>query len=303
MARRARRRAVRELTVDPTIARRAWRALEAVHGSIYFTPDAPEAYARIGVTSRRMGYFASRSAPMGPVPAEVVIATFYNFEPGLVRRSIPAAWSITTPADILAARLSAADTSLRRAFAGQILASDQFARTVELVRSAALRACALPEGRPLFAGHASLPWPDEPHLALWHAQSLLREFRGDGHVAALTLEGLSGLDALVSHAASGDVPAEVLRVSRAWSEEAWSAAVADMAERGLIRRGSDPLAFTDAGRAQRDRIESATDRLAARAYAAIGEDACGELRAAGRVLSKAVADAGLLIADLTRYDD
>ena len=289
--------------MDPTIARKAWRSLEAVHGMIYFTPDAPAAYENIGITSRRMGYFASRSAPMGAVPAEVVIATFYNFEPGLVRRSIPAAWSIASPGDLLAARLAAADTSLRRAFAGEVMSSASFARAVELTRSAALAASDHPEGRPLFAGHASLPWPDEPHLVLWHALTLLREFRGDGHVGALMLEGLSGIEALVSHAASGDVPAEVLRISRAWPDDAWAAAIAGMAERGLVRDGTDPIEFTDAGRTQRDRIESATDRAAAAAYAAIGEDGCDELRAVGRVLSRAVSDAGLLVVtDLIRDD-
>jgi hypothetical protein len=59
------------------------------------------------------------------------------------------------------------------------------------------------EGRPLYAGHAGLDWPDAPHVAAWHAATLLREHRGDGHIAALVAAGLSGIDALVTHVATG----------------------------------------------------------------------------------------------------
>jgi Helix-turn-helix family len=274
--------------------------MEAVHGMIYFTSDGPEEYAKVGVTSNRTGYFASRAAAMGAVPAEVVIATFYNFHPGLVRRAMRDVWTVTTPPAMLDARLAAVDRSLRRAFDDEVLRSTDFATAVDVLRRAADVACFHVEGRPLFAGHASLPWPDEPHLALWHAQTLLREFRGDGHIAALTFEGLSGLDALVSHAASGDVPAEVLRLTRSWSEDEWAAGVASMAARGLV---DETGAFTDAGRAQRDRIEAATDRLAAAPYAALGEETCALLRSVGRTLSGLVVAAGLMQVDLTRLDD
>lgn len=286
--------------VDTSTARRAWRALEAVHGMIYFTPDAPVEYAKAGVTKNRAGYFASRSAPMGEVPADVVIATFYNFDPSLVRHAMRDVWSITSVAAILDARLRAVDVSLSRAFGPELLASSTLADAAATAREAALVACEHPEGRPLFAGHAALPWPDAPHLVLWHAQSLLREFRGDGHVAALTVEGLSGIEALVSHAGSGDVPAPVLRATRAWSEDAWAGAVAGMVERGLMQPDGS---FTDAGTAQRRRIEDTTDRLSLAPYAAIGEDGCALLRTAGRQLTDAVMAAGLLTFDPSRLDD
>jgi hypothetical protein len=287
--------------MDPTIARKTWRTLEPVHGMIYFAPDATEIYGRAGIDHHRTAYFASRSAAMGAVPAEVVIATFFNFEPGLVRRSIPSAWTSASPERILDARLELADVSLRRAF-GDALGSHELAETTALARQAAEAACEHPEGRPLFAGHASLPWPDEPHLVLWHAQSLLREYRGDGHVAALVGEGLDGVEALVTHAASGDVPSDVLRATRAWTQDAWDAAVDRLRSRGLVEHGSD-VAFTDAGRALRQRIEDLTDVRATRPYEAIGEDGCDRLRALGRDLSRRVVDAGLLRVDPSRYVD
>ncbi|MFT3855652.1 MAG: hypothetical protein QM733_23420 [Ilumatobacteraceae bacterium] len=286
--------------MDAAMARKTWRSLEAVHGMIYFTPDAPPAYAAIGISSPRAGYFLSRSAAMGAVPAEVVIATFYNFHPGLVRRAMHGGWATATPEAVTAARLDAVDTSLRRAFGAELLGSAELARAAELTRRAALTACEHPEGRPLLAGHASLSWPGEPHLALWHAQTLLREFRGDGHVAALALAGLSGLDALLSHAASGEVPAEVLRLSRSWSEDEWATGLASLATRGVV---DGTGAFTDAGRAQRQQIEDATDRAALVAYEALTDDEAAELISIGRTLTKQVLAAGLLQVDPARFDD
>ena len=274
------------------IARRTWRTLEPVHGMIYFTPEAAEQYAAIGLQGMRMGYFASRAAAMGAVPAEVVIATFFNFWPELVRASIPAAWEIVTPAQVLAARVAAADAALRRALGDEIASAD-LVEAATLARRAAEAACENPEGRALFAGHASLPWPDAPHLVLWHAQTLLREYRGDGHVAALTGEGFTALDALLTHAAMDEVPAELLRRTRAWPEEQWVEGIDALRTRGLLAPGPE-LAFSDAGRRVRTAIEDRTDVLSARAYEPLGEDGCARLRALGRVVSRAVIDAGLL---------
>jgi hypothetical protein len=254
----------------------------------------------VGITSGRSGYFASRSAAMGAVEAEVVVATFYNFHPALVRRAMSDVWVTTTPAALIDARLAAVDASLRLAFGDELLASRELADAAATLRHAAEVACTRPEGRPLFAGHAQLPWPDEPHLVLWHAQTLLREFRGDGHIAALTIEGLSGLEALISHAASGDVPAAGLRATRAWSDDEWAAGVEALVERGLLDRDGT---FTDAGRAQRTRIEDLTDRLAMGPWAALGAERCAELRALGRALSQRIVDAGLLAVGRLRLDD
>ncbi|MFZ4812763.1 MAG: SCO6745 family protein [Ilumatobacteraceae bacterium] len=277
--------------VTPIDARRTWRNLEAVHGMIYFTPHAGPEYDRVGVSNQRTGYFASRAAAMGAVEAEVVIATFFNFNPSLVRHAMDGVWSITTPEAMLEARLRAVDVSLRSAFDDDLLASADLARTAADVREAALLACEFTSGRPLFAGHVALEWPDEPHLVLWHAQTLLREFRGDGHIAALVTEGLNGLDALISHGASGDVPAPVLQATRAYSDDEWAAGVASMAERGLVTADG---AATDAGRAQRERIEDLTDRLAAAPWQALGADRCKTLRAMGRVLSAKIVESGLM---------
>jgi hypothetical protein len=160
---------------------------------------------------------------------------------------------------------------------------------VTLARTAA--AAATPEGRPLFAGHASLPWPDEPHLALWHAITLLREYRGDGHIAALVSEDLDGCEALVTHGAAGEIPHSALQASRAWPDDEWDAAVERLRTRGWIDADAN---FTDLGRERRQAIEDATDRLAVDAWSAIGEDGCARLRELGRPWSKAIVASGEL---------
>jgi hypothetical protein len=168
------------------------------------------------------------------------------------------------------------------------IASPELAEAAALARTAAEVACEQPEGRPLFAGHASLPWPEEPHLVLWHAQTLLREFRGDAHVAALTLDGLTGLEALVAHAASGDVPADTLRTTRAYSPEQWAAGVAGLAARGIVEADGS---FTAEGRRRRDDVERLTDERSVAPYEALGEEGCERLRTLARPFSKAISAA------------
>lgn len=269
---------------EALLARKTWRTLEPLHGMIYFVPEAAAAYERIGITGRT-GYFGSRAASMGAVTPEVVVSTFFNFNPVLVHAAIPRAWEISTPEALLTARLDAVDRAFRRLLGDDLLTSPEMRRAAELARSVAEVAGARVEGRPLCAAHANLPWPDEAHLALWHAQSILREFRGDGHIALLLTHGLSGIEALVTHGLSGDVPAHILQLTRGWSDEEWGAATVALQERDWLTAGNDP-ALSGWGLAQRQDIEDQTDHLAAAPYAALGEAGCAELRALARPWSK-----------------
>ena len=262
--------------MEPVLARKMWRTLEPYHSFVYFAPQA-----------QHLDYFATRAAPMGPVPADVVVATFFNFSPDLVRRSIPAAWDQAAPAAYVESRLEAVDKTLREVLP-DVSAT---AEAAELARRAA-EACE-PAGRALFAGYASLPWPgdDDPHLVLWHAISLLREYRGDGHIAALVSEGLNGIQSLVMHTAAGEVPRAFLQGSRGWSDVEWATAVGWLHERGWLDAEG---AFTEAGRAARDEYEEATDRLALAPWEALGQEECDRLRTMVRPLSRAIVEAGLL---------
>jgi hypothetical protein len=270
--------------MDAQLARKTWRTMEPVHGAVYFAAEPREEYVAIGLDDRMSGYFASRAAAMGPVPAVVVIATFFYFDSDLVRRSMAGVWERVSPHAVSAARSRGADRMLRRHL-GDAIDSLEMVEAAELAREAALVACRRPEGRPLFAGHASLPWPDEAHMVLWHAQTLLREYRGDGHVAALTAAGLNGCESLVTHAAAGDVDAETLRATRQRTGDDWLAAEERLHSIGWFDADH---AFTDLGRERRTWIEQRTDELAAAPYDAIGADGCARLRELVRPFSRAM---------------
>ncbi|MGH9073204.1 MAG: SCO6745 family protein [Acidimicrobiales bacterium] len=242
--------------MDPALARRLWTAIEPYHVLVYFAPEARGAYRQIGLKGYWMGYFASRAAPMGPVPPEVVTATFFNFHPAMVRRAVPDAWSFAPLDRILAARSEVADAALRRIL-GEDVASPAVREAAQLGRQAA--EAADPAGRPLFAGHASLPWPDDPHLALWHAATLLREHRGDGHTASLLTSGLDGCQAHVTLVAAGGQVRGTIQPNRGWSDEDWGRAEDDLRRRGWLDAGG---ALTQVGREGREAVEHRTDELA-----------------------------------------
>ncbi len=276
--------------MEPIVARKTHRTLEMIHGLVYFAPEATEAYAALGVTGRS-GYFASRSAPMGAASAELVIATFFNFDPGLVRRAMNGVWDSTTPAALLEARVAAAGAALRRTMGDELSSSKDVEEAAILARRAAEEACNHLSGKPLFAGHATLPWPDDPLLVLWHAQSLLREFRGDIHIAAMTAEGIDACEALACHAASGDIGRAPLQSSRAWSDDAWDAAVESLRAKGHVNADGS---FTEKGAASRQWVEDQTDAGAVIAYAPLGDDGCERLRFLCRPMSKAIVASGPL---------
>jgi Helix-turn-helix family len=272
--------------MDPVIARKTWRTLEPYHGLVYFAAEPTERYAALGIDGQD-GYFASRAAPMGAVSAEVVVATFFNFDPRLVRHALPAAWENATPGAVLEARLAGIDAALPRTIGDEACSSGEMARAAELALAAA-RSCA-PEGRPLAAAHAALDVPDEAHLVLWHAITVLREFRGDGHVACLVEAGIDGCESLVLHAAMGEIPARALQATRGWSDDAWAAAVDRLRARGWVETDGS---FTAAGRGIRQAVEDRTDELALEPWRVLGEDGCAELRALVRPWSKAIVAGG-----------
>ncbi len=257
--------------VDGSTARELGWLTETYHAVVYFAPETKDAYSRAGLKGGWMGYFASRSAAMGPVSPEVVTATFYNFHPAMVHRALPDAWGFSTPERVLAARYEVADAALRRALGGWI-DSEEAREAAALARRAAHHCDG--RGRPLFAAHSGLPWPEPPHLELWHACTLLREFRGDGHVTSLVAAGLAGAEVHILTAAWRETPQRSLQSFRGWSDDEWAAAASRLEERGLMADGQ----ITDAGRALRDDIEERTDLLALQPWRALGADACRRLR-------------------------
>ena len=262
---------------DEHIARRMWRALEPVHAVTYFAPESQAACEAIGTKGYWASYFALRAAPLGAVPPEIVTAIFYNFHPGLVARSVPHVWSLADPQRFLDVRLDTVDAALRRLLGADPLGSPGVAEAAVIARDAAAAADTC--GRALAAANAALPWPDAPHLQLWHAQTVLREHRGDGHVAALLTAGLDPTEALVLFAADQGMEADWLRKRRGWSEEEWAAAAGRLAGRGLVTEAGDRpgVRLTAEGQALRTEVEARTDALAAAPWAAVGPAAAARL--------------------------
>src|SRR3954454_5393130 len=228
----------------------------------------------LGFTHYCDTYFAGRAAPLGLVTAEVVDALFYNFAPGEVARHIPKVWDTTTPEAAIAARQEGCVKALRRIL-GDHVDAPAFARATELLLRAATSAPV--EGRPMYAALRAIPVPDDVVTRLFHAASLLREHRGDGHITALMAEGIGGLEAHVLYALGMDMPAEKFGRIHHLPAAQLAAAIDGMRDRGLI--GDDGW-LSEQGRAVKQRVEALTDELAAKPYEGLEVGELDELMSA-----------------------
>ncbi|MET8469247.1 hypothetical protein ABZY90_32725 [Streptomyces sp. NPDC006422] len=265
------------MTTDPRLraARRCHNVLNPFHSTHYFSPDLGKELAAIGVTDSSAAYLAARSAPMGAVGAGTVTSTFYNFNHELVARHVPAVWETASPEAVLAARARAVDSTLRRLLGEERIASPEMAEAAELALRAT-EACTR-HARPLYAAHADLDVPDAPHLAYWHATTLLREHRGDGHIAVLLGAELDPVEALVSHVATGKGMApKWLLATRGWDRAEYDAAAERLRARGLLT-ADEELTLTEEGVTLRAEIEHRTDALDRAPYHHLGETGVARL--------------------------
>lgn len=276
--------------MDTKTAGRGARALDMIHSMTYFVPETEQYLTEAGLRPGRMCYFAGRAAAMGAVGPGVVAATFYNFNPELVERHIPRAWTLASPEAVVAARFRSVEAALRRLLGEELAASAEVTEAAELARTAAV-ACT-GDGRALYAAHADLEWPTEPLLVLWHAITLLREHRGDGHIAALLGAGLSGLQALVTHTGTGrGFTVTAAQATRGWSAQQWKAAEDDLQVRGLLVADGT---LTEAGTQLRSQVEAATDQMALAPWTALGDAGAERLTEIGKTLSRAILAGGAI---------
>ncbi len=249
------------MPLEKPVARRLFELIEPISLVNFFSDEPNDSMAALGFSNYWDGYFAGRSAPLGQVPAEVVHAAFYNFAEGEVARHIPKVWDTTTPEAAHAAREHGCVAALRRIL-GDLVETPGLARAAELLATASTSAPT--EGRVMYAGLRTLPMPEEPVARLWHAANMLREHRGDGHIAALLCEGIGGTEAHVLSALDlGIYPAESFGRIHHLPRARLAEVMDGLRERGLLDAAGR---FTDAGRATKDRIESLTDALAEAPY-------------------------------------
>jgi hypothetical protein len=280
--------------VEPLAGRRCAHVLNSLHATSYFAPELGKELAGVGITHPKAANFAVRAAAMGAVGAGTVTAAFYNYKHELVARHVPAVWSLASPEAVLAARVRGVDAALRRLLGEETVTSPEMTEAAELALRAT-EACSR-SARPLYAAHAGLPVPEAPHLAFFHAATLLREHRGDGHLAALATAELDGLEALVTHTATGKgtAPKWVL-ATRGWSQEEWDATADRLRDRGLLDKAGE---LTERGVALRKDIETVTDRLDRAPYEHLGAAGVARLTELGAGFARTAVAAGAYPADL-----
>lgn len=251
-----------------TTARELWYRYEPVHDVIYFSPRRTEQADALGMRGFWMGYFAFRSAPLGAVPPDVVGAAFFGFHRSRVHRALPDAWSYTTVEEALAARNAAVDAAMTDL--GPIEGLDEAAELAWLAASAADVS-----GRPLAAAHQAEPRPDNPRVALWQATAVLREHRGDGHVAVLVARGIGPIESHLLKSGSSESDEATLKLHRGFPDDEWAAARAGLVERGWLDADGR---LTARGVAEHEAVEAATDAAAEQPWQAIGPAATARLR-------------------------
>ena len=265
-------------------ARRLWQAIEPFHALTYFATETRDAFADVGVTGFWRVYFAARSAPLGVVPSQVATGAFYGFAPAFVARALPGVWQLCTPAAALAARLDGIDRAVRAH-----LAIDEVGAVAEQVVPVmkSLAGAAPMGGRQMFAANVALDEPTEPHLALWHWATVLREHRGDGHIAALVAADIDPVESHLLRLATSGVDPDSVLPHRGWSEGEQAAARRRLRDRGWL--DADGTATT-AGRDAHEAVESATDLAAGHSRADVDAEAVAEVVEHMLPLALAVAD-------------
>ena len=246
-------------------ARRLGRTIEPLAAAVYFAPEAQKRYQALGLNYFE-GYFCSRSACMGAAPWRVVAGVFAAFKPAVVERAVTGGWQKTTPEQLLEARLAGARDQVLR-MAGEH--TDRFLAAADLLLE--MTDGVDGSGRPLFSGLAGLPvpGPDDPAGRLWRAADLVREHRGDGHVAAWISHVDSTEITVLSELWWGIEPGSYVW-TRGYDADDVAAARGRLTDRGLLDRDG---ALTDAGRDLREQIEVATDRAERDLIARLGDRA------------------------------
>ena len=272
---------------NASLARTFWTAIEPIHDVAYFAPEPLAAAKDLGLRGFWMGYFAGRVAPLGALPSTPVEAMCYSFAPALVARAIPDAWKYASPDAVLAARLSSVAVALRAHVDPSLAGS--FGELAEVLW-AAIEGCRF-EGRPLAAGWAAVPRPSDLAASVWLAATVLREQRGDGHVLAAVGAGLRGLDASVTHVATGAYPRSLIQPTRGWTDADWTATERRLQARGLLDSGGR---LTKTGGALRRDVEALTDRLAAGPVERIGETGVKAAIELATLVSRCLMDGGVI---------
>ena len=260
-------------------ARHLWDVVEPIAASAYFAPEAHAAYEKLGFQGSggesggiqfpdMVAYFISRGACLGKVSGNVIAAAFGVFKREMVVSAVDAGWKIVAdPGPVLDAREAGTVAALER-----VLGHDPagLARATQLLRRAADGAPGA--GRHLYSGLQSLGYPATPMGDFWRAADLVREHRGDSHIAAWIAADLDACEVgVITDPWRGQRLKSWVR-SRGWSEDELDGAIERLRARGFIEASGDGDRITAAGWQLREDIDTATDQMEKRVIAALGED-------------------------------
>jgi len=237
---------------------------EPIGANVYFAPEAQQRYTALGFKDYGSSYFCSRGASLGKPGGMVVAAAFGVFSPAVVVPAVEAGWKVTEPEPLLQARYDGATASLRRLI-GEPEPS-QLRRAVELL-GRGLEA-AQHAGHALYGGLRSLPFPEEPIGQLWRCCDMVREHRGDGHIAVWTRYGVQPIEIQLMSELQLGIPLKTYSATRGWTVEQMDAALDGMRAKGWMEGD----AFSPHGRAFREQIESDTDDMETPIVDAMGGD-------------------------------
>jgi len=193
---------------------------------------------------------------------------------------------VASPTTVLRTSLDAMGALLRDILAG---AEDEVVRAGELMRELALLHPTV--GRPLAAAWSGVPWHDDPAVRLWQGATVIRESRGDGHLACLIDAQLDGVECHLIGRGDSEKLRTILGATRGIADPEWDAAVGRLRDRGLLTPDG---ALTDAGAGLRDHVEARTDALAAPPWAAFGDAATAQLEATMEPLVARIVERGIL---------
>jgi helix-turn-helix protein len=246
--------------VEGRAARRLRDAIEPIAMHAVWSRRTNESLADLGLNFLT-AYVFGRAAALGEPEAAVVCSSFAVFDPAFLTPLYEEARGACTRDKLLSVRRQATVSSL-----AEVLGDADVAPAVSVLRRGI--AAAQEAGRPLFSGLASQPWPSEPVGQLWRACDLLREHRGDGHIAVFVAAGLGPVEMNILTELWLGMPLLSYTATRGWDQESIDRAVLWLSARGLFAEGS----LTDAGRRLRDSIEKRTDDLEQPIVDAIGDD-------------------------------
>lgn len=257
---------------------------EPIGANVYFAPEAHANYQKLGLAGYGPGYFCSRGASMGKPTGLVVTSAFGVFSPAIVVPAVDEGWSKTEPEPLLQARYDGATASLRRLLGEPDV--KQIGRAVELLRRGL--DAAEGAGHPLFSGLKSLPFPEEPIGQLWRCCDMLREHRGDSHIAVWTRAMVQPIEIQLMSELQMGIPLKTYSATRGWTVQQMDAALDGMREKGWMKGD----VFSEDGRRLREEIESDTDAMEVPIADAIGSD-LDELLGILRPWAAAIVKAGI----------